>query len=253
MLLSVVISVLNSHEIFRRQCLWWKSLNLPSDVEFIIIDDGSDHPLEDIVGVPNLRILRRDPLLINASRVWTVELARNLGARESRGKFLLMTDIDYIIPRESIEAAATLTEDKARFKREFGILDVNGCLSQDFNDLRDYGLLESRIRERGTRLPPHPNNFIIRKSTFFDVGCYREDLVARPYPNRGDTYFKRVWAKALTEGKVTEQHADLRTTLYMFPNGQYCGDVDYNPFGLFHTLTRKTKENYWYTHPRPTQ
>jgi len=34
--------------------------------------------------------------------------------------------------------------------------------------------------------------------------------------------------------------------LLMFPNGQYCGDVDYNPFGLFHTLTRKTDKNHWY-------
>jgi hypothetical protein len=29
----------------------------------------------------------------------------------------------------------------------------------------------------------------------------------------------------------------------MFPNGQYCGDVDYNPFNLFHALTRKTEYN----------
>jgi hypothetical protein len=34
--------------------------------------------------------------------------------------------------------------------------------------------------------------------------------------------------------------------LYMFPNGQFCGDVDYNPFSLFHELTRKTKENPLY-------
>jgi hypothetical protein len=37
-----------------------------------------------------------------------------------------------------------------------------------------------------------------------------------------------------------------RPILYMFPNGKYCGDVDHNPFGLFHTLTRKTKQNPYY-------
>jgi hypothetical protein len=157
-----------------------------------------------------------------------------------------MTDIDYIIPRDAIDAVRTLKEDKAGFHREFGVLDENGNLTQDFDILRTYGLLESRIKERGTHLPPHPNNFIMRKETFWKLGGYREDLVDRPYPNKGDTYFKRAWAAALEKGNVTIQDPNLRKTLFMFPNGQYCGDVDYNPFELFHNLSRKTKENYWY-------
>jgi hypothetical protein len=33
----------------------------------------------------------------------------------------------------------------------------------------------------------------------------------------------------------------------MIPNGKFCGDVDYNPFGLFDgTLTRKTRRNPYY-------
>jgi hypothetical protein len=175
-----------------------------------------------------------------------VELARNLGARRANGEYLLMTDIDYIIPRDAIETVYTLKEDKAGFHRQFGVLDEEGNFTQDFDVLRQYGLLESRIQERGTNLPPHPNNFIIRKETFFTLGGYREDLVEREYPNKGDTYFKRTWAKAFIEGKVTLQDPKLRKTLYMFPNGQYCGDVDYNPFDLFHTLSRKTESNYWY-------
>ena len=70
----------------------------------------------------------------------------------------------------------------------------------------------------------------------------------RPYPNKGDTYFKREWAKAWEAKKVTM--CDYRPTLYMFPNGQYCGDVDYNPQELFHDLSRKTTNNYWYMNPR---
>ena len=52
------------------------------------------------------------------------------------------------------------------------------------------------------------------------------------------------WAEAFAKGTVT-MNPD-RTTLWMFPNGQFCGDVDYNPFGLFHGLTRKTEQNHWY-------
>jgi len=243
MKLSIIISVLNSHEILHRQLLYWKRLALPSDVEFIILDDGSDEPLMDTVGVPNLTI---HPT--HDKRPWTVELARNLGARMSTAPYLLMTDIDYIIPRDAIDRACTLTEDKMRFKRQFGVLDENGVPTQDLGVLRSYGLREDRITQKGVTLPPHPNNFVMRKETFWRLGGYREDLVDRPYPNKGDTYFKREWAKAYDAGRVTL--LDYRPILWMFPNGQYCGDVDYNPFNLFHTLSRKSPENHWYTHPR---
>jgi len=44
--LSIIIPVLNSHEIVRRQIAHFKKMNLPDDVELIIVDDGSDPPLE---------------------------------------------------------------------------------------------------------------------------------------------------------------------------------------------------------------
>ena len=251
MKLSIIISVLNSHEILRRQLLHFSRIGLPDDVELIIMDDGSNPPLTDTVGIPNLRIIptgnTHEP---GASTGWTVELARNQGARLARGEYLLMTDIDYIIPRAAIDGVYTLQEDKSGFHREFGILDENGILTQDLAILRKYGLNEQRIQGRGTKIPPHPNNFIMRKSTFWQLGGYREDLSSRPYPNKGDTYFKREWAKAYEAGKVTIRSADQRATLYMFPNGQFCGDVDYNPFNLFHDLTRKTDSNHWYLNPR---
>jgi len=241
MKLSIIISVLNSQEIVRRQLLHFKKMNLPDNVEIIFIDDGSDPPLEFLNPPKNFIAIAT-----NDKRAWTVELARNLGARMAQGEYLLMTDIDYIIPRDAIETVYTLKEDKAGFHRQFGVLDEDGNFTQDLDVLRKYGLLESRIQERGTFMPPHPNNFIMRKETFWKLGGYREDLVNRPYPNKGDTYFKRAWAEALNRKEVTIQDPRLRKTLYMFPNGQFCGDVDYNPFDLFHTLTRKTRENYWY-------
>jgi len=44
--LSIIIPVLNSHEIVRRQIKHFKKMDLPDDVELIIVDDGSDPPLE---------------------------------------------------------------------------------------------------------------------------------------------------------------------------------------------------------------
>jgi len=245
MKLSVIVSVLNSHEIVRRQILHWSKMNLPDDVEVIYLDDGSDPPLVRPDWAPkNFRIHAT-----NDFRPWTVEVARNLGARMARGENLLMTDVDYIIGRDSIEAGRNLTHDKRCFKRQFGVLDEDGNVTQDMAVLKQYGLEEGRARTRGVNMPPHPNNFIMKRETFFRLGGYREDLVDRPYPNKGDTYFKRVWAEAFAKGEVTMAPED-RTVLFMFPNGQFCGDVDYNPFGLFHDLTRKTETNHWYMKDR---
>jgi len=154
-----------------------------------------------------------------------------------------MTDIDYIIMGDSIDAGRTLSYDKQGFRRQFGVLDENGCLTQNLDVLRSYGLLEERLIN-GLRFSPHPNNFIMKKKTFFDIGGYRENIVDREYPSGGDRWFKRDWSKHFNDGKATI--SPERTTLYMFPNGQWCGDVDFNPFGLFHPLSRKTKRNPWY-------
>jgi len=44
--LSIIIPVLNSHEIVRRQIAHFEKMDLPDDIELIIVDDGSDPPLE---------------------------------------------------------------------------------------------------------------------------------------------------------------------------------------------------------------
>jgi len=212
-------------------------MDLPDDIEIIFLDDGSDPPLHDNgIKVKNFTLYPT-----NDKRAWTVELARNLGAKMAKGEYLLMTDIDYIIPQSAIMDVYNLKEDKMRFRREFGVLDENGELKRDYDTLREYGLLESRIKERGKHMPPHPNNFVMRKTTFFELGGYTEERVGVPYPNGGDSHFKRTWARTYNAGKVTM--CEYRPTLYMFPNGQFCGHVDYNPFGLFHTLSRVSERN----------
>jgi hypothetical protein len=171
-----------------------------------------------------------------------VSIARNMGARLAQGEFLLMTDIDYIIREADIEAGRNMKYDKQRFKRQFGVILEDGAVTQDLDVLREYGLLEERIKNRGVDIAPHPNNFIMRKSTFLDMGVYRENLQG-VYPSRGDTWFKRDWTEYFEAGKATLAPAEERTTILMFPNGQFCGNVDYNPFGLFHGLSRVSEKN----------
>ena len=248
MKLSLVIPILNSHEIVRRQLLHWDHIGLTTDAddppaEVILVDDGSDPPIEEFTkGLPglgrNLRILATHDY-----RPWTWALARNFGAKHAQGDYLLMVDLDYILPRIAIDTALAFTGDKLRFKREFGVLDENGIFTQDFATLNAYGLPWERINEKGARMPPHPNNFCMRRKLYLEMGGFREDRIGTIYPQGEDRHFKRKWIQFVESGKARESEADDRPTIFMFPNGQFCGDVDHNPFGLFHTLSRKNDFN----------
>jgi len=244
MKLSIIVAVLDSHEIVRRQILHYWGMRFPRpDVEVIFMDDGSDPPLH--FPCDTVRIIPT-----NDFRPWTWAVARNSGAKIARGEYLLMTDIDYIIPQEALDAALAFTGDKMRFKREFGVLDKQGQISQDHEVLKAYGLSAERLASKGVKMPPHPNNFLMRRELFLEMGGYLEDRVGQPYPQREDGEFKRRWMSWVEQGKCHD--SNHRPTLLMFPNGQFCagGDVDSDPMNLFHKLTRKTPHNPWHTRPR---
>ena len=233
MKLSVISSVLNSQEVLRRQLLYWRAMNLDDDIEFIIMDDGSEPPLVDPVGLRNLRIVQT-----HDTRPWTWAIARNAAAKISEAPRYLMADIDFIIPKEAIEYSRDSAADRVQFIREFGILTENGVLTQNLDILvYKYGLSLPRVRVRGLKIPPHNNTFAISAEKFWALGGYLENRIGRPYPQGEDTEFRKRVGRAVVAGAVTlDTH---RPKIYMFPNGKFCGDLDYNPMGLFHTLSRK--------------
>jgi len=234
--LSVIVAILNSHEVVRRQLLHWQRMDLPSGVEVLYMDDGSNPPLTKMgIDVPQVTI---HPT--NDFRPWTQGTARNTGARMAKGDYLLMTDIDYILPRQAIEDALKFSGDRMGFKREFGVLDENGVFTQDLDTLRQYGLPDDRINERGVKISPHPNNFCIRKQLFFQMGGYRQHIESRIGPQAEDRDFKKKWLRLVASGQAKGH--DYRPTIYMIPNGRFCGDLDHNPFGLFHGLSRNGNE-----------
>lgn len=233
MKLSIIFAVLNSHEVVRRQLLHLRNLDLPNDIEIIIADDGSEPSLD----FPNIKVRNLTIFSTGDTRQWTWAVARNAAARRALGNYFLMTDIDFILSRELIDACYKFSGDKIQFRREFGVLDELGCFTQDLDIMRQYGLLEERIQRKGLSVPPHPNSFCIRKDLFWDIGGFPEDRIGKSYPQGEDRWFKGQWSKLVAKGIVTT-HAH-RPLIYMFPNGKFCGDADYNPFGLFHSLSRK--------------
>jgi hypothetical protein len=95
--------------------------------------------------------------------------------------------------------------------------------------------------ETPLRVGPLYNNFAMSRKLFWKIGGYRKDLVDEPYPQDVDKEFRSRWHDF--QAKHGADVCSRAPTIYLFPSGQFCGDVDYNPFGLFHALSRKTDRN----------
>lgn len=219
--LSIVIAVLDSHEIVRRQLLHFHRIGLPDDVEIILVDDGSDPPLEG----------RLTNLVIHPTgntREWSQGIARNIGVSHAKGDYLICTDIDHIVSRELIDMVRQTDYDIIRFKREAGILDEQGQFTQNMDELKRYGYIKKHLR-----MSAHGNSYAIKKELFIRFGGSQQKAF---YPNRDEQKIKRWTHKLADELRVLNDKN--RPTIYMIPNGRFCGDRDYNPFGLFHNLRR---------------
>lgn len=235
MKLSLIIPILNSHEAVARQAKHFKAMNLSDDIEFIFVDDGSEPPLNiEDYDLPNLRIHAT-----NDKRPWTQGLARNAGAKLATGEYLLMTDIDHIISRESIEDVCKFTGAKMLFPRCIGVLLADGQLSQELDVLSEYGFrVEERKNKDDLYVSKHGNTFAIKKSIFEAIGGYDPKRCTyghyAPHRKGEDCYFNGAWKRYATSHGLQEE---LGSVIYVFPIAKYHKSGDTNPMGLFHNLS----------------
>lgn len=235
MKLSIIINFYNSHGVVARQIKHFAAMNLPDDIEFIFVDDGSSpaHNLADY-NLKNLRLHHT-----NEKRPWTQGLARNAGAALARGEYLLMTDIDHILSKEAIMASYEFTGDKMIFPRYFGVLLEDGTFSNDLKVLEEYGMPMERLQtKRGMYASVHGNTFAIKKSIFDFLGGYEVKISSRGYHQREDGVFRNEWYKYSVKKGTTQVTGPA---IYIFPIGRYHKRGDKNPFGLFHDLSHEQK------------
>ena len=163
--LSLIVSVLESYEVVRRQLLHLNSVLTP-DCELILVDDGSSPSLEETCGsvVKNYSFRL---LLTHDRRDWTQPKARNMGAAAARGRKLLFFDIDHIITPSIVETALKFEGDKLHWERRPGILDEHGEIVTDVGILNGHGM-------RDPSASVHINSFVIRRKLFETLGGYDE-------------------------------------------------------------------------------
>ncbi|MBK1652685.1 glycosyltransferase family A protein [Halorhodospira halochloris] len=135
-------------------------------IEIIIIDDGSQElapqPPQTLKAKTNVTIYR-----IKYDKPWNQHAARNIGAYEANGATLLLTDIDHLIPCETIhEVLKNPPKEDVfySFPRKKGVDDVH----------------------------PHVNTFSMQRSLYWNVGGYDERLTGW---HGTDIYFRRLLHK----------------------------------------------------------
>lgn len=149
MKLSLILTVLDSHQALGRQFAHIHNI-IRHDTELIVVDDGSDPPLELPDWVKPCYTHDRNP--------WTQPAARNAGARIAKGSLLLFFDVDQILTRELLEEAAEFSGDVLNWNRTAGCLSPSGLVFEC----------------KGPPLGPHLNSLAISRKAFDAVGGYDE-------------------------------------------------------------------------------
>lgn len=172
----------------------------------------------------------------NDTRPWTEHIARNRGVESSKGEYIFLIDIDYIIPKETIEKALDFNGDRMPIKRRFGVLDENGNILNDYKTIKSWGVKDRWLRK--DYIPGHRSQFLMRKDLFWQLGGYNEALDGKWFFTGGaGERFWRQWQRLERKGGVSMSENTL--DVFMFPFGKFCESKDReNPFGLFHNLKR---------------
>jgi glycosyltransferase involved in cell wall biosynthesis len=208
MKLSIVIPVLDSHEIVRRQSRYWNTI-FQKDCEIILVDDGSSPPIQILwaANIPIKIFQTYDP------SPWSEHMATNLGIEKAQGEYILKTDIDHIISKEVFDIGMRFDNPSVQmfFKRKEGKLDEHG-------NLIDLGV-ERKV---------HANSFIVKREWLIKAGGYNE--YGEGY-GTGGSY--DLW-KRLKQFGVVECVSNKY--MYVWPNSPITPMEDQH---LFHNL-RKT-------------
>ena len=162
----------------------------------------------------------------NDNRPWTEHKARNIGARVAKGDYLLMIDVDYIIPRETIEKALKFSGQRMAIKRRFGVLNKNGDIKNDSKTLKKWGLKNRWIRKG--EVAGHRSQFLMESNLFWDMGGYNDTLDGkwRRTGGAGEKFWRK-WQKLEKRGTVKTDKEKIY--VFMFPVGKFC-DSERNLF-----------------------
>lgn len=152
----------------------WRSEWAPefkAQVDVVIVDDGSPEPAADVPrpeGLPPIRIFR-----VLEDRLWNQHGARNLGARQATAPALLMTDMDHVVPGDTLEWCLRLAGDLEDWRRTVYTFCRFDAPAGRWWNAGDWRSFNETKRDDGSN-KPHVNSFLLQRDLFWDVGGYDE-------------------------------------------------------------------------------
>jgi len=137
-------------------------------LQVVIVDDGS--PEEQAIDVPRpdalpaLEIYR-----VLEDRPWHQHGARNLGADRAAGEWLLLTDMDHVVPLDTL----------VRILQRQATPPIQGHAPLDPGKAYMFPRVEADTfaltLDRHGNPKPHPNTFLVTRERFWKCGGYDED------------------------------------------------------------------------------
>lgn len=148
--LSICYCVYQAPLTFAAQIAKWQTWDpsILSQVEFVIVDDGSSESSRPVVPANhglNLRLLR-----VLEDKPWNISGARNLAAKQASSDWLFLCDVDHFLRESTVKAMLAVLDKRSMY----------------FHVSREKG---------GVKLHPGSNIFLIMRSDFWKVGGYDED------------------------------------------------------------------------------
>ena len=228
--LSIIIPVFNTRK-YILECVHSLFVQLPKDVEVVIVNDGTEDDSIDILKHNYSDWLRRDQVVLIEQKNMGPGAARNLGVIQSRGRYIGFLDSDDILLDGYF---SSLFEIIVKFKPEiieFGMQRFSHTtdlhLRSFFPDygiegLHEINLVRNRIFKQccwfsGNRVYKRE---VILKFPFAE-GVFYEDLMTIPflYMNDLDIYFLRMplVAYRINSAGTTSNHTRVHARqLYLY-------------------------------------
>lgn len=179
-LLSIIYPTYLNSRMLRRQLIIWRDewpANAKADIELILIDDCSPEPAIDVLnemwdgsrdGLPTLSLYR-----VLVDKPWNQHSCRNIGAYVAKGRFLMLSDMDHIIPAstlaEILRLLPTLSKNEVL---TFGRRDAPQSLTWKADHWPEF---DHTRREDGS-LKWHVNSYCVSRKRYWALGGMDEDF-----------------------------------------------------------------------------
>lgn len=159
---------------------------LKAQTEVLVVDDGSPEPAKTVPkpdGLPALTLAEFPQTKTPEVPPWRQDAARNWAAFHARGDWLFLSDMDHVLPADSL-------------RRVFDLIASSPDRVYSFHRL-DAPTLTPK-RDKLGNLHPHPNTYLMTQARYRQLGGYDEDVLGI-YGTDG--YYRR---KLLTQVELVQ-------------------------------------------------